>query len=131
MPYPIYPQGMLTAIAGVNVEGLAPSACLSACITLVRYPPCFMPWPFFSCNYWQRSALACAHGNSCSEVQHSCNITHHDPDNASLQVSCLGIPIYITETGIADAQDERRPALIQSYFEQVGNALWCRTREDS
>jgi hypothetical protein len=35
-------------------------------------------------------------------------------------MSRLGVPMYITETGVADAGDERRPVMIQTYMEQVG-----------
>ena len=35
-------------------------------------------------------------------------------------LSQLGVPLYITETGVADSGDERRPPMIESYMEQVG-----------
>ena len=38
------------------------------------------------------------------------------------EVSRLGIPIYITETGVADAGDEVRPVMIESYMSKVGLA---------
>ncbi len=34
-------------------------------------------------------------------------------------ISVLGVPIYITETGISEKGDEFRPKMIQSYFEEV------------
>ena len=51
-------------------------------------------------------------------------------------MSKLGVPIYITETGVADAGDELRPLMIQSYMEEVrggrgwGGEGWemCRRR---
>lgn len=45
-------------------------------------------------------------------------------------VSSLGVPIYITETGVADKGDELRPVVIQTYFEQVcgGFVVWLRDR---
>ncbi|EFN55966.1 hypothetical protein CHLNCDRAFT_145286 [Chlorella variabilis] len=38
-------------------------------------------------------------------------------------MSKLGVPIYITETGVADVGDERRPLMLQSYMEQVERAV--------
>lgn len=40
-------------------------------------------------------------------------------------LSKLGAPIYITETGVADAGDELRPVMIQTYMEQVGRGWLC------
>lgn len=34
-------------------------------------------------------------------------------------MSRLGVPIYITETGVADVKDERRALMIDTYFKQV------------
>jgi hypothetical protein len=31
----------------------------------------------------------------------------------------VGVPIYITETGVADTGDERRAIMIQTYMEQA------------
>ncbi|KXZ56630.1 hypothetical protein GPECTOR_1g568 [Gonium pectorale] len=35
----------------------------------------------------------------------------------------FGIPMYITETGIADARDDRRAAMIEAYLQQVLHAV--------
>ena len=35
-------------------------------------------------------------------------------------LSKIGVPIYITETGIADAKEDRRPEFFQTYFAEVG-----------
>ncbi len=43
--------------------------------------------------------------------------------NAIKEISQLGAPIYITENGIADARDDRRPLLIQQYLEKVAQAI--------
>lgn len=32
----------------------------------------------------------------------------------------LGVPLYITETGLADGADDRRAPLISAYWQQVG-----------
>lgn len=44
-------------------------------------------------------------------------------------VSVLGKPIYITETGIADLTDLKRPEFIRSHIEQVSKDIvmqyWC------
>ena len=34
-------------------------------------------------------------------------------------LSQLGVPLYITETGVADTGDERRPIMIETYMAQV------------
>ncbi len=40
----------------------------------------------------------------------------------ALSRSCseFGIPMYITETGIADSRDDRRALMIDTYFKAVG-----------
>ncbi|GLI68920.1 hypothetical protein VaNZ11_013339, partial [Volvox africanus] len=35
----------------------------------------------------------------------------------------FGIPMYITETGIADARDDRRAIMIESYLQQILHAV--------
>ncbi|GLC50285.1 hypothetical protein PLESTB_000362600 [Pleodorina starrii] len=35
----------------------------------------------------------------------------------------LGVPLYVTETGIADGRDDRRAALIAAYWQQVARAV--------
>lgn len=37
-----------------------------------------------------------------------------------LAISALRVPVYITETGIADKDDKLRARLIDSYYAQVG-----------
>jgi beta-glucosidase/6-phospho-beta-glucosidase/beta-galactosidase len=38
----------------------------------------------------------------------------------------IGLPIYITETGICDHTTLKRPSFFRAYFEQVGNwVLQC------
>ncbi|PNH12078.1 Beta-glucosidase A, partial [Tetrabaena socialis] len=43
--------------------------------------------------------------------------------DAIKRCSQLGLPMYITETGIADARDDRRARMINKYFEQVLRAV--------
>jgi len=43
--------------------------------------------------------------------------------NAIKRSSKYGIPMYITETGIADAKDDRRSKMIESYYKAVLQAL--------
>jgi len=39
------------------------------------------------------------------------------------RIGTLGIPIYITETGVADAGDALRPQMIQSYMAAIEEAV--------
>lgn len=39
------------------------------------------------------------------------------------EIACLGVPIYITETGIADARDDRRERFIKSYMNAIYQAV--------
>lgn len=39
--------------------------------------------------------------------------------NAIVYSAELGLPMYVTETGIADGRDDRRAPLIAAYWQQV------------
>jgi hypothetical protein len=40
-------------------------------------------------------------------------------------MSALDVPIYITETGIADAKGDKRPIWLHTYIPQVAHAVLC------
>jgi beta-glucosidase/6-phospho-beta-glucosidase/beta-galactosidase len=42
--------------------------------------------------------------------------------------SALGVPLYITETGIADAGDARRALMVDSYMAEVRRWTLCLMR---
>ena len=44
---------------------------------------------------------------------------HHDWAQGIKQLSKIGVPMYITETGIADEKEDRRPEFFETYFAEV------------
>lgn len=103
----------------------------SVCARVVRCKPLFSAFVttflFCMCLYCQKRANM----GSCSFLQSgtvkgqnlfSRTISVKSPCNA-LQacrvMSVVGVPMYITETGVADLDDTRREQMFDTYFAQV------------
>ncbi|PSC70754.1 glycoside hydrolase [Micractinium conductrix] len=78
---------------------------------------------FLGLNYYSRGVMdwklspSCNHGETMTDMPYALY-----PEGLTLAVhhmSQLGVPIYITETGVADVGDERRPVLIDTYMQQI------------
>ena len=39
------------------------------------------------------------------------------------EIAQLGVPVYITENGLADCKDDRRPAMLKQYLTVLAQAL--------
>lgn len=78
---------------------------------------------FIGLNYYSRGVMDWKLSASCNEGEVMTDMPYSlYPEGLTLAVhhmSKLGVPVYITETGVADSGDERRPVMIQNYMEQI------------
>lgn len=83
-------------------------------------PPC----DWWGLNYYSRAVLdwTCAPASFPGEIMTEMFYPIHPEGlyKAIVQSSQYGIPIYITETGIADQHDQNRHTMIRLYMDQVG-----------
>lgn len=82
---------------------------------------------FIGLNYYSRGVMDWKLSPSCNEGEVMTDMPYALYAEGLLlaihHLSKVGLPIYITETGVADTGDERRPLMIQSYMEQVERAV--------
>lgn len=119
MYYPIYPEGMYQAIKRYVRVVLCHTAAVA--VTLLLTPP----RPHQRTSQTGSAARLCPKPSSCHQPTWltPCIPSHHfhfrPLPSSCHSSSAYGIPMYITETGIADARDDRRALLIDSYFKEV------------
>lgn len=92
-----------------------------------KWPAGKPPMDWIGLNYYSRVvadwklATVCNPGETMTDMDYGIY-----PDGfykAIDLVSRLGVPIYVTETGIADSKDDRRAAFLDAYMGQIVRAL--------
>lgn len=78
---------------------------------------------FIGLNYYSRGVMdwklspACNSGEVMTDMPYA--LYAEGLTLAVHHMSQLGCPVYITETGVADSGDERRPLMIEGYMQQI------------
>ncbi len=117
--------GSLLTLTGSNLARLC-------CSTNEKIPGLSKSFDFVGLNYYASAVIGwnkkTIFGSTCfpHQVMGDMDLPVSDPDGfekAIDMVAQLGKPIYLTETGCADANDDRRPLLLRESMFIVGEAL--------